>query len=134
MYKGQRVGSFGDVGCFSFYPGKNLGAFGDAGGLVTNNDEIANFARHWRNCGSLKKYHHDIIGSNSRLDSIQAAVLDCKLTHMDKWNARRHEIACLYEKLIKDSRIPVRPAAMPLENTTSAWHLYIVYMQNPDER
>merc|ERR1719162_2810200 len=83
MYKGRRVGTIGDIGCFSFYPGKNLGAFGDGGGLVTNDDALAAQIRAWRAWGAAKKYHHTEKGGNSRLDTVQAAVLLCKLRKLD---------------------------------------------------
>lgn len=78
-YKGKKVGSIGDIGCFSFYPTKNIGAYGDAGMIVTNNEELANKLKMMRNYGSSKKYYHDFVGINSRLDEIQTAVLRVKL-------------------------------------------------------
>merc|ERR1711865_1224116 len=97
-YKGKRAGSMGDVGCFSFYPGKNLGAYGDGGGIVTNHDDLATRIQWWRSWGAMKKYHHELKGGNSRLDTIQAVVLDVKLKYMDAWNGRRRELAAYYHK------------------------------------
>jgi dTDP-4-amino-4,6-dideoxygalactose transaminase len=94
---GNRAGSAGDIGCFSFYPGKNLGAYGDGGALVTNDDALRARLNSLRNWGAGEKYHHDVIGMNSRLDTIQAAVLKIKLAHLDGWNAARRAHAQRYE-------------------------------------
>ena len=89
-YKGKKVGSIGDVACFSFYPGKNLGAYGDAGMVVTNNEEIAEKIKLLRNHGRItKKYEHNIEGYSSRLDNLQAAILRVKLRHLNEWNKRQ---------------------------------------------
>ncbi|MFR2989052.1 MAG: DegT/DnrJ/EryC1/StrS family aminotransferase, partial [Faecalibacillus sp.] len=93
LYKGKRVGSFGDAAGFSFYPGKNLGALGDGGCVVTNNEDIAKKVRALGNYGSDYKYHHIYKGNNSRLDELQAAFLRCKLPHLDRWNEDRKRIA-----------------------------------------
>merc|ERR1719446_995946 len=86
-FKGRRVGTFGDAAAFSFYPGKNLGAFGDGGALCTNDAELTAKVKYWRAWGAEKKYHHTVKGGNSRLDSLQAAVLSAKLVHLDDFNA-----------------------------------------------
>ena len=125
-YKGKRIGSHGDLVAWSFYPGKNLGAFGDAGGITTNNGELAEKIRKLRNYGSTCKYQHEIVGYNSRLDPIQASVLSVKLNHLDEWNARRRKVAQYYSNLLIDStlRLPeVAPWAEPV------WHLYVVRSQ-----
>jgi len=98
----RRVGTFGDMGCFSFYPGKNLGAFGDAGGVVTDREELAQQVRKLRNYGSEIKYQHPEKGMNSRLDSIQAAILSIKLKHLPAWNAQRWQVAQLYRSHLQD--------------------------------
>lgn len=102
QHKGQTVGTFGDAATFSFYPGKNLGAMGDAGAIVTNDfglaDRMAKFARH----GGLKKGDHEIEGINSRLDGLQAAILNVKLPHLPSWTERRRELAQRYERLLSD--------------------------------
>src|SRR5688572_6785750 len=92
-FRNRRVGTFGICGCFSFFPGKNLGAFGDAGAIVTDDDELARKLRMLANHGRLDKYNHLFEGVNSRLDGLQAAILDTKLPHLDAWNLRRREIA-----------------------------------------
>ncbi|MDD8015898.1 MAG: DegT/DnrJ/EryC1/StrS family aminotransferase, partial [Acidobacteriota bacterium] len=90
-YGGKKAGTFGIAGTFSFYPGKNLGAYGDAGAIITNDDGLAGRARMFANHGSLRKHQHDIEGINSRLDGIQAAVLNVKLKYVDGWNRARHQ-------------------------------------------
>jgi dTDP-4-amino-4,6-dideoxygalactose transaminase len=100
-YKGRRTGSLGTAGCFSFYPGKNLGAFGEAGAITTSNPALADRLRMFRDHGQARKYHHDVIGWNARMDGIQAAVLDVKLNHLDRANDLRRQHADQYrERLI----------------------------------
>jgi dTDP-4-amino-4,6-dideoxygalactose transaminase len=123
-YKGQLVGTFGDVASFSFYPGKNLGAMGDAGAVVTNNDALAEkmtmFARH----GGLKKGDHKIEGINSRLDGIQAAILSVKLPHLPKWTGLRQGRAARYsDQLSKIRGIDCPKVAEAREHV---WHLYVI--------
>ncbi len=123
-YKGQLVGTFGDVASFSFYPGKNLGAMGDAGAVVTNNNVLAEkmtmFARH----GGLKKGDHKIEGINSRLDGIQAAILSVKLPHLPKWTALRQDRAARYsDQLSKIQGIDCPKVAEAREHV---WHLYVI--------
>lgn len=123
-YKGKKVGTFGDFGCFSFYPGKNLGAYGDAGAIVTNDDSLAEKTKKLRNHGGIGKYEHDILGYNSRLDALQAAVLDEKLEFLDEWNEMRRGIARLYDEGLKN--IPALAFYPPLPDTSPVYHLYIV--------
>jgi len=121
---GQRAGSLGDVGCFSFYPAKNLGAFGDGGCVVTDDDGVALNIRRLRNYGQEGKYNHVAPGVNSRLDSIQAAVLSCKLKRLDKWNQMRRVYAAVYKEVLgAHERITV-PAVMP--GNEHVWHLYVI--------
>jgi dTDP-4-amino-4,6-dideoxygalactose transaminase len=127
-YKGKKVGSIGNLGCFSFYPSKNLGAYGDAGMIVTSNKEVAEKLRMLRNYGQSQKYHYDFVGLNSRLDEIQAAILRVKLKHLDKWNERRRGIARLYNELLADSGI-----ALPVEKDY-AKHVYHQYVIRSRER
>lgn len=119
-----RVGGFGCTSTWSFYPGKNLGALGDAGAVTTDDAEVAERLRLLRNYGSSVKYVHDVVGYNSRLDPMQAAVLRVKLRHLEAWNARRQEVAALYQRELAgvgDLRLPVVPAGR-----SSSWHLYVV--------
>ena len=120
-YKGQKVGTFGDVAGFSFYPGKNLGALGDAGAVVTNNKELADKIRALGNYGSDYKYHHIYKGNNSRLDEIQAAFLLAKLPHLERMNTERRRIADRYLSEIVNLKV-VLPMAS--EQTIPVWHVF----------
>jgi len=124
LYKGRRCGSMGDCGCFSLYPGKNLGAYGDAGCIITNDEDLATRINWWRNWGAKKKYHHELKGGNSRLDTIQAAVLSVKLKYMDSWNGRRGELAAYYSEKLKGVGDFVTPVIA--SGVVSVWHLYVV--------
>jgi dTDP-4-amino-4,6-dideoxygalactose transaminase len=126
-YKGKIVGTFGDVATFSFYPSKNLGAFGDAGAIVTNSEETANTARLIANHGQIAKNRHSLIGRNSRLDGIQAAVLSVKLPHLESWLEARRKNAARYNELLADSGLQ-RPVAP--DHARHTYHLYVV--QVPD--
>lgn len=130
-YHGNRVGSFGDVACFSFYPGKNLGAYGDGGAVATNDEEIARNVARLADHGSLIKYQHDVEGVNSRLDSIQAAILDVKLKYLDQWNEQRRNNAYLYNKFLQAVDSVITPAE--LENTKPVYHLYVIQADNRDD-
>ncbi|RCW86930.1 dTDP-4-amino-4,6-dideoxygalactose transaminase [Halanaerobium sp. DL-01] len=124
-------GEYGDFATFSFYPGKNLGAFGDAGALVTNNDELARKAKMLSNHGRYnEKYTHQIEGYNSRMDSIQAAVLRIKLKYLDQWTDMRIKNAEKYDELLKDEDI-ITPFVR--DNSKHVYHLYIVRVNNRDE-
>ena len=129
-YFGKRVGTFGDVACFSFYPGKNLGAYGDGGAIATNNEEIATQVEKLADHGSLKKYIHEEEGGNSRLDSVQAAVLDVKLKYLDQWNESRRKNAYVYNELLKNVAGVITP--VELENTTPVYHLYVIQVEGRD--
>ncbi|MEY8375970.1 DegT/DnrJ/EryC1/StrS family aminotransferase [Lachnospiraceae bacterium 56-18] len=121
IYKGQKVGTFGDVAGFSFYPGKNLGALGDAGATVTNNKEVADKIRALGNYGSKCKYQHIYKGNNSRLDEMQAAFLATKLPHLDRMNRDRRRIAKKYTEGIINSKVIV-PYVIP--DCVPVWHIY----------
>lgn len=128
-YKGKKVGSFGDVAGFSFYPGKNLGALGDAGAIVTNNKEIADKVRALGNYGSDYKYHHVYQGNNSRLDEMQAAFLSAKLPHLERMNDERRRIAEKYLAGIKNEKI-ILPYILP--ETMPVWHIFGVRCKQRD--
>jgi len=123
-------GSVGDIAAFSFYPGKNLGAYGDGGAVVTDSDELAEKVRLLSNYGSTKKYHHDVLGGNHRLDNIQAAVLNAKLPHLDDWNHQRRKIANKYNTLLRD--VVDIPQHRP-GNNQHVYHLYVVETNDRDD-
>jgi dTDP-4-amino-4,6-dideoxygalactose transaminase len=127
-YHGQKVGTFGEVACFSFYPGKNLGAYGDGGAIVTSNDEIAERIKLLRNHGQREKYVHALEGYCHRLDNLQAAVLLVKLPHLDEWNECRRQAAATYSRLLQDVPGIVIPYVLP--TVEPVYHLYVV--QVPD--
>jgi dTDP-4-amino-4,6-dideoxygalactose transaminase len=126
-YRGRRCGSMGDVGCFSFYPSKNLGAYGDGGAIVTHDRALAEKIRHLRNWGQKSKYVHTEKGCNSRLDTVQAAVLRVKLRHLDTWNERRRLAAARYGELLADTELSL-PEVAPWGEPV--WHLYVVRAPN----
>jgi dTDP-4-amino-4,6-dideoxygalactose transaminase len=123
-YKGKRVGGIGDVTCWSFYPGKNLGCLGDGGGVTTNDPEPAERVRILGNYGAKEKYVHLLRGTNSRLDSIQAALLSAKLPYLDAWNARRRRFAGMYREGLRETGLFLPPE--PDEGTEHVWHLFAV--------
>jgi dTDP-4-amino-4,6-dideoxygalactose transaminase len=122
--RGRRTGGLADAAGFSFYPGKNLGALGDAGAITTDDDGLADRVRTLRNYGSKVKYHHDVPGLNSRLDSLQAAFLRIKLRHLDEWNERRRAIADRYRERLAGLEDLVLPATP--EWAAPVWHLFVV--------
>jgi dTDP-4-amino-4,6-dideoxygalactose transaminase len=122
-YRGKRVGQFGQIACFSFYPTKNLGAYGEGGALVTNDASIARRARSLRDHAQSQKYLHDEIGYNYRMDSLQGAVLSIKLNHLDEWNTARIDRARQYTELLKNSSYKV-PAHM--SDSECVWHCYVI--------
>ena len=129
LYKGLRVGSFGCVGCFSFYPSKNLGAYGEGGMLVTKDFAIAEQARRLRLYGTSSRHHHDEIGYNYKLDALQAALLRVKLNHLENWNNSRQKHAELYNELFVSSGIET---PCELNDRTSVHHLYVVRIKDRD--
>ena len=129
-YKGRRVGSIGDIGCFSFYPGKNLGAYGDGGMVVTDDGEIANKIRCLRDHGRREKYEHIMVGYNYRLDALQAAILRVKLKYLDNWTEKRRKNALIYDELLKDLDV-ITPYEE--EYAKHVYHLYVVRTKRRDE-
>ncbi len=131
VYKGRKAGSIGDVGCFSFYPGKNLGAYGEAGAVVTDNPEIDRKIRMLRDHGQSRKYKHDFIGWNGRMDGIQAAVLSVKLKYLDEYNKSRRVVADLYNDLLGDAEGIVTP--VEADYGTHVYHLYVIRVKKRDQ-
>lgn len=129
-YKGRICGTMGDAGCFSFYPGKNLGAYGDGGAVVTHNADLAERIRLLRNYGQKVKYVHTLKGLNSRLDTIQAAILRVKLRRLNGWNDRRRRTAAQYSRLLVGSGL-VPPATA--EYAVPVWHLYVIQTEHRAE-
>jgi dTDP-4-amino-4,6-dideoxygalactose transaminase len=130
-YKGRKVGSFGDVACFSFYPVKSLGACGDGGIVTTNDGSLAERIKLLRNYGQSKKYHHDLVGINSRLDELQAAILRVKLSRLDEWNEKRRRLAELYKELLEHTDV-----VLPFEMAYAkhAYHLFVIRLDKRDKR
>ena len=129
-YKGKKVGTIGNAGCFSFYPTKNLGAFGDAGMVTTDDRQVAEKISMLRNYGQKTRYLHLMRGLNSRLDEIQAAILRVKLRHLDDWNTKRREHAKLYTAMLQETRI-VCPVEK--EYAKHVYHLYVVRSKKRDK-
>lgn len=127
LYKGRKVGTLGDVACFSFYPGKNLGAFGEAGAITTNNEEYFKKIEMMKNHGSSIRYHHDMEGYNLRMDGIQGAILSLKLHWIEAWNERRREIASRYISEIQNSKIKM----IKIDNDViPVWHLFVIQVDD----
>lgn len=130
-FNGQMVGSFGDVGCFSFFPTKNLGAMGDGGLLTTNSQAIKDRIIALRNHGGAIRYYHEEIGVNSRLDEVQAAILRVKFKHIDEWNKKRRQNAYRYNELFANCDDVITP--VELDDTYCVYHQYTVKIPNRDE-
>ena len=122
-FNGKMMGTFGDIGCFSFYPSKNLGAFGDAGGIVTNNKEIAENVRVFRNYGSEKRYYNRVVGTNSRLDELQAGFLRVKLSHLSELEEERAKICNRYLNELKNPEIHLPEVR---KGATHIWHQFVI--------
>jgi dTDP-4-amino-4,6-dideoxygalactose transaminase len=129
-YKGRRVGSMGDMACFSFYPGKNLGAYGDAGIVVTSNPEYTRKIRMLRDWGAEKKYEHVLKGFNYRLETIQAAVLRVKLRHLEVWTEARRQAAAHYNKLLAGTGLP---APFAMADARHVYHVFATRVQRRNE-
>jgi len=130
-FEGKKVGTFGDIATFSFYPGKNLGAYGDAGAIITNDDELADKMRMYANHGALKKHQHMIEGINSRLDTIQAAILNVKLPYINQWNEMRLKNARYYDDILDGIGDIVVPPVRP--NASHIYHVYSIRTKHRDE-
>lgn len=128
-FHGQMTGTFGDVGCFSFYPSKNLGAFGDAGAVVVNDEKLANEFKIFRNYGSEKRYYNKIEGANSRLDELQAGLLRVRLGHMQELTEEKVRIAGYYAENIKNEKIRLPEL---VEGATGVWHQYVIRCEERD--
>lgn len=130
-YKNKKLGTFGDIGCFSFYPSKNLGCFGDGGCIVTDNQDYYEYIRRYRNYGSVNKYEWEIKGSNERMDTVQAAILNVKLKYLDEWNEKRNKLADIYNTLL-DS---IEGITIPQNSKYSYrnYHLYVILVENRDD-
>lgn len=129
-FQGKRVGTFGDIGCFSFYPSKNLGAFGDAGAIVTNNPEYAAFIKIFRNYGSEKRYYNQMVGANSRLDELQAGLLRVKLKHIQEIVGERIKMAETYCCGIQNQDV-IKPQIRI--DTVAVWHQYVIRVKERDK-
>lgn len=128
-FGGKMTGTFGDIGCFSFYPSKNLGGFGDGGAIVTDDAQLAADMKMYRNYGSEKRYYNKVVGANSRLDELQAGLLRVRLSHIRELTAERRALAAKYSEGIRNPRIKlpgVRPGA------DSVWHQYVVQCEDRD--
>jgi dTDP-4-amino-4,6-dideoxygalactose transaminase len=128
-WNGQKVGSIGKFGCFSFFPTKNLGGAGDGGAITLNDAQLAADLRMFREHGSRQRYYHEAIGVNSRLDAIQAAVLQVKLPHLDRWNSQRAEVAARYDELLANVPGVVTPSA--IAGGKSVWNQYTIRVIAP---
>lgn len=133
QWRGRRVGGFGAAGCFSFYPAKNLGGFGDGGMIVTNDAVLAEKLRLMRNYGSVRKYEHELAAGNSRLDAIQAAVLNVKLPHLDEWNAARFHAACRYAERLVDLPGVTLPQFDRRQPDCHVFHLFVIQSGRRDD-
>jgi len=127
-FQGKKVGTFGDFATFSFFPGKNLGAYGDAGAVVSNNTDLAEVAKTVSVHGQKVKHNHIMWGRNSRMDTIQAAILNVKLDYIEKWTKMRSENASVYNHLLKNTNIPL-PLA-PSDDYNHVYHLYVIEVNN----
>jgi len=122
--KGSKVGTFGDIGCFSFYPGKNLGAYGEGGAILTNNESLYRKIKVIRNIGMDERYHHDIIGHNFRMEGIQGAILDIKLKYLEEWTIIRRKNVDLYRQLLENCDEIILPSEMP--GVKHVYHLFVI--------
>ena len=128
-FDGKMTGTFGDIGCFSFYPSKNLGAFGDAGAIVTDDEELAKAMKMYRNYGSEKRYYNKVVGANSRLDEMQAGLLRVRLTHLNELTLERRQIAETYLASIRNPQI-ILPQTR--DKCSHVWHQFVIRCDRRD--
>ena len=128
-FNGKMTGSFGDIGCFSFYPSKNLGAFGDGGAITTNDPHLDLACRTFRNYGSQKRYYNEVVGTNSRLDELQAGLLRVRLSHLDELTKEKVKIAEKYNKCLNNPKIKLPSIA---KGATCVWHQYVICCDERD--
>ena len=128
-FEGQMTGTFGDIGCFSFYPSKNLGAFGDGGAIVTNDEQIAKDMKVYRNYGSEKRYYNKVVGTNSRLDEIQAGLLRVRLSHMDEMTKEKQQIAKRYREELNNPKFVLPPL---MDGATHVYHQFVIRSKERD--
>lgn len=128
-YKGKRVGGFGEMACFSFYPGKNLGACGEGGGVTSNNAEYMDKISMLRNHGCEERYYHDILGYNMRMGGLEGASLSIKLKYLDEWNGKRQSVAKRYQEGITNSKIKIQSI---VEGAESVYHIFVVTVEDKD--
>jgi dTDP-4-amino-4,6-dideoxygalactose transaminase len=128
-YHGKRVGGIGNAGAFSFYPAKNLGAYGEGGALTTNDDALAAEARILRSHGESRRYYHDAVGYNYRMDGFQGAVLRVKLPRLEQWNARRKSLTEIYRRTLEGARVELQQGGASCERVD---HLFVVYVDRRD--
>ena len=131
-YKNKKVGGLGNTACFSFYPGKNLGAYGEGGAVTTNDDSVADSLRLLRDHGALKKYHHDSLGHNYRMEGIQGAVLGVKLNYLDKWTEGRRNVASKYCDLLNGVEEIVLPKELPYAK--HVYHLFVIQVTGGSQK
>ena len=132
LYYGKKIGSIGDIAAFSFYPGKNLGAYGDAGAITTNSNSLMKKVKLLREYGSSKKYYFDMIGFNSRLDAIQAAILEVKLKHLNTWNKKRQRAARYYQQKLSQE-LPFIKTFKDDSSAASVFHLFVIMTTQRDQ-
>ena len=129
IYKGCKTGALGDSAAFSFYPSKNLGGCGEGGGILTDNDEVAEKIRQLRHHGSSDRYHHEVVSGNERMDAMQAAILSVKLKYLDEWNEKRRKIAALYREKLAESDVKMFDV---IEGAEPVYYLFVIRSQNRD--
>jgi len=127
-YHGKQAGSLADMGCFSFYPGKNLGAYGEGGAVTTNDHRYASAIRMLRDWGAKKRYHHEMLGFNYRMEEFQGAILKIKLAHLMRWNSTRRALAAIYDRTLTGTPLKLPPAVV---NDVHAYHIYAVRTEDP---